>query len=140
MTLQLKNKIIIAIILLTTLTGCNVNKINKGIDIPEETITIEQPKIEDYKVSLFAIGDTLIHDAVYYDAQTNQIGDDGYPIYDFKPMFTEIAPLAQQHDLAFYNQERYRRSCRGACGAQHLPHTRLRSRRRLFHGRGIPRP
>ena len=105
MTLQLKNKIIIAIILLTTLTGCNVNKINKGIDIPEETITIEQPKIEDYKVSLFAIGDTLIHDAVYYDAQTNQIGDDGYPIYDFKPMFTEIAPLAQQHDLAFYNQE-----------------------------------
>ena len=107
MTSQLKNKIVLALVLvlLTTLTGCNLNRINKKVEQPGETITVEQPKIEDYKVSLFAIGDALIHDAVYYDAQTNQTDKDGYPVYDFKPMFTEIAPLAQQHDLAFYNQE-----------------------------------
>lgn len=99
---QLKNKLILAIIPLILLTGCSTKQ-QENLTQPEEII--ETPIIEDYKVSLFAVGDTLIHDAVYYDAETNEIGPDGYPIYDFKPMFTEIAPLAQQHDLAFYNQE-----------------------------------
>lgn len=99
---QLKNKLILAIIPLILLTGCSTKQ-QENLTQPEEII--ETPVIEDYKVSLFAVGDTLIHDAVYYDAETNEIGPDGYPIYDFKPMFTEIAPLAQQHDLAFYNQE-----------------------------------
>lgn len=78
-------------------------------EIPKENI--EQPNpileesIKDYKVSLFAVGDALIHDAVYYDAKTDIIGNDGYHIYDFKPMLTEIKPLASSHDLAFYNQE-----------------------------------
>lgn len=99
---QLRNKLILAIIPLILLTGCSTKQ-QENLTQPEEII--ETPIIEDYKVSLFAVGDTLIHDAVYYDAETNEIGPDGYPIYDFKPMFTEIAPLAQQHDLAFYNQE-----------------------------------
>jgi poly-gamma-glutamate synthesis protein (capsule biosynthesis protein) len=99
---QLRNKLILAIIPLILLTGCSTKQ-QENLTQPEEII--ETPVIEDYKVSLFAVGDTLIHDAVYYDAETNEIGPDGYPIYDFKPMFTEIAPLAQQHDLAFYNQE-----------------------------------
>ena len=99
---QLKNKLILAIIPLILLTGCSTKQ-QENLTQPEEII--ETPVIEDYKVSLFAVGDTLIHDAVYYDAETNEIGPDGYPIYDFKPMFTEIAPLVQQHDLAFYNQE-----------------------------------
>ncbi len=111
MTLQLKNKailinkLIIFILVLLALTGCNLKNQNQNKNQPNELITIEYPKIEDYKLSLFAVGDTLIHDAVYYDAETDEIGDDGYPIYDFKPMFTEIAPLVQAHDLAFYNQE-----------------------------------
>jgi poly-gamma-glutamate synthesis protein (capsule biosynthesis protein) len=104
LTSKLKNKIILALLPIILLTGCSINKTDK-----EETSQIQEieqtPIIEDHKISLFAVGDTLIHDAVYYDAKTNQIGEDGYPIYDFKPMFTEIAPLAQQHDLAFYNQE-----------------------------------
>lgn len=99
---QLRNKLILAIIPLILLTGCSTKQ-QENLTQPEEII--ETPVIEDYKVSLFAVGDTLIHDAVYYDAETNEIGPDGYPIYDFKPMFTEIAPLVQQHDLAFYNQE-----------------------------------
>lgn len=99
-----KNKILILVITIIALTGCKINKPNNQEQTPIDE-TVKQPQIEDYKLSLFAVGDTLIHDAVYYDAETNEIGKDGYPIYDFKPMFTEIAPLAQQHDLAFYNQE-----------------------------------
>ena len=103
---QLKNKIILTIIPLMILAGCSLKQqVQYTENQAEEIIENPTPVIEDYKISLFAVGDTLIHDAVYYDAETNQIGADGYPIYDFKPMFTEIAPLAKSHDLAFYNQE-----------------------------------
>ena len=99
---QLKNKIIPLLISIILLTGCEIS--NKTTEKQEQIK--KSPQItENHKLTLFAVGDTLIHDAVYYDAQTKEIGEDGYPIYDFKPMFTEIEPLAKQHDLAFYNQE-----------------------------------
>ena len=99
---KLKNKtLIILILLLITTTGCTKEKI-KEIEL---TNKIEENIIEDYDVSLFAVGDALIHDAVYKDAKTNQIGTDGYAVYDFKKMLTEIKPLSSSHDLAFYNQE-----------------------------------
>lgn len=52
-----------------------------------------------YHLSLVMAGDALIHSAVYNDAYVS----DG--IYDFSSMFTEIKPLIEPHDLAFYNQE-----------------------------------
>ena len=101
---QLKNKIIPLLISIILLTGCEIS--NKTTEKQEQIKKVQSPQItENHKLTLFAVGDTLIHDAVYYDAQTKEIGEDGYPIYDFKPMFTEIEPLAKQHDLAFYNQE-----------------------------------
>ena len=104
---QLKNNIIKIIIPILILTGCTIKPKEKIQEQPinEQQIVQSHPVKKDYKLSLFAVGDTLIHDAVYYDAETDEIGQDGYPIYDFKPMFTEIEPLAKQHDLAFYNQE-----------------------------------
>ena len=102
---KLKNKIILTLIPILILTGCKINNKNEQQNQQLEEQTVQETKIEDQQLSLFAVGDTLIHDAVYYDAQTNQIGQDGYPIYDFKPMFQEIEPLAKSHDLAFYNQE-----------------------------------
>lgn len=99
MTSLLKNKIII-LLTLSLLTGCQ----KQNIVINEsEKLVVEQ--VEDYKISLFAVGDALIHDAVYKDAKTDEIGEDGYNIYNFKNMLTEIKPLATAHDLAFYNQE-----------------------------------
>lgn len=100
MILKSKTKILITLLLI--LTGCTQIQEKQQSKIKE---CLPQIKIEDYKISLFAVGDTLIHDAVYYDAETKEIGSDGYPIYDFKPMFQEIEPLVKQHDLAFYNQE-----------------------------------
>lgn len=98
-----KKNISLFLIVILILSGCKTKTNQEKQQIKEQQP--EQQIVEDYNLSLFAIGDTLIHDAVYYDAETNEIGPDGYPIYDFKPMYTEIKPLAKAHDLAFYNQE-----------------------------------
>lgn len=65
----------------------------------------QEPKVENYKLSLFAVGDALIHSGVYNDANTHKKGEDGYDIYDFTKMFTEVEDIVKNHDLAFYNQE-----------------------------------
>lgn len=65
----------------------------------------KEPKVEKYKASLFAVGDALIHNGVYIDANTYKKGNDGYYIYDFSSMFTDIADIVKDYDLAFYNQE-----------------------------------
>ena len=105
MILQLKNKFVLLFSFLLIFTGCSFS----GEFFEDTPVEIQEPVvqdvIEDYDVSLFMVGDALIHDAVYNDARTSIIGEDGYNVYDFKHMFTEIKPLASSHDLAFYNQE-----------------------------------
>lgn len=57
-----------------------------------------QNKEETTALSLVMVGDSLIHGAVYGDAETG----DGY---DFRPMLQHIKPWIQSFDLAYYNQE-----------------------------------
>ena len=64
-------------------------------EIKEEVV--EEPK--EKRMSLVAVGDALIHGAVFQDAY---IGNGNY---DFSGMFTSIAPLIQDYDLKYYNQE-----------------------------------
>lgn len=104
MTSSLKNKIITIAIIILFITGCTNNQGEKLIN-KFPNLKIKDDISVDYEASLFAVGDALIHDAVYNDAKTNQIGEDGYNIYDFKPMLEYIKPIASSHDLAFYNQE-----------------------------------
>jgi len=63
---------------------------------PEEIVE-EKPK--EKRMSLVAVGDALIHAALYLDAQT------GYNTYDFNYMFEHVKPLIQDYDLKYYNQE-----------------------------------
>lgn len=51
------------------------------------------------KLSLFMVGDVLIHEAVYLDAKK----DDGG--YDFGGMFEYIKPIMSDYDLKYCNQE-----------------------------------
>jgi len=104
-SLSKKIKSILICFLLVTIAGCSqhtttISECNENCNQNQE-----EQIIRDYKISLFAVGDALIHDAVYKDAKTDIIGEDGYYIYDFKKMLTEIKPLATSHDLSFYNQE-----------------------------------
>lgn len=65
----------------------------------------KEPVEKNYKLSLFAVGDALIHNGVYMDADTYKKGSDGYEAYDFTPMLTYIKDIVKDYDLAFYNQE-----------------------------------
>ena len=71
----------------------SAEKPKEEIQEPEK----EEPK--EKRMSLVAVGDALIHGAVYGDASL------GNGNYDFSPMFTEVAPLLQNYDLKYYNQE-----------------------------------
>ena len=102
--LKVKN-IVIAILILILLISLGVfiylmltdNKEPNITENEPEEIVEEQPK--EKRMSLVAVGDTLIHGALYVDAQT------GYDTYDFSYMFTEIEPLIKDYDLKYYNQE-----------------------------------
>lgn len=65
----------------------------------EEKNLPDKPKRIETSASLIMVGDALIHNSVYNDAKTSDGG------YDFKPMLTEIKPIIEQYDLAYYNQE-----------------------------------
>ena len=51
------------------------------------------------RVTLMALGDDLIHNCVYWSAQTPDGG------YDFTSFFDDIRPTIRQYDLACINQE-----------------------------------
>lgn len=65
----------------------------------ELPVKVEEPKEIVEKASLFMVGDSLIHSAVYGDA------DLGNGTYDFSPMISEFSSIISNYDLAFYNQE-----------------------------------
>ena len=74
----------------------DVEKPNNNIELPKE-----EEKEEYYKASLIAVGDNLIHETVYKDANKHA----NYNGYDFKPMLTYIKDIVTNYDIAYYNQE-----------------------------------
>ena len=52
-----------------------------------------EPEPEPARVTLMAVGDDLIHNCVYWSAETPEGG------YDFTPFFDDIRPIVQQGDL-----------------------------------------
>lgn len=69
-------------------------------EIEEPTSDPEPPVVDNKKVvSLYAVGDNLIHSPIFNYAQQ----DDG--TYDFKPIYQHIAEDIKNADLAFINQE-----------------------------------
>lgn len=86
-------------------TELSSNKPTKEPIKVEEPKKEEKPKEETTSFSFIAVGDALIHDGIYYDANTWQVGKDGYYVYDFTSMFTDLAEVIKPYDLKFYNQE-----------------------------------
>ncbi len=64
----------------------------------------KEPLVINREFSFVAVGDALIHDGVYKEAKTNK-KENGYYIYDFKDMFSDIKEVIKDYDLKFYNQE-----------------------------------
>ncbi len=70
-------------------------------DTTESEDTAPPPPAE-YRVSVVAVGDNLIHESVYLDAK--QRASDGAE-YDFLPMYAPLADRIAAADIAFINQE-----------------------------------
>ncbi len=70
---------------------------------PETTEAILPPAPTLYSLSFIAAGDNMVYYGNVRDAAKNAEGTDAK--YDFKPSYTTIKPLVEEHDLAFINQE-----------------------------------
>ena len=102
---KLKIKSIVIAILILVLLGVGLyfilDKTTPKKESPKKEIKEEakEEKPKEKRMSLVAVGDTLIHGALFLDAQT------GATTYDFSYMFTEVKPLLENYDLKYYNQE-----------------------------------
>ncbi len=77
-----------------------LNKQTRTASLHElEVPIVDVPKVEETSATLFAVGDGLLHEAVYYWVQQ----PDGS--YEFKPMVDRIGEIARGYDLRYYNQE-----------------------------------
>lgn len=86
----------ICFLIITLFLSCFLLEYASVSVFKEKKEEIIEPK--STSLSLVMVGDSLIHGAVYADAQVNSS-------YDFKPMLEEIKPIVSEFDLAFYNQE-----------------------------------
>lgn len=75
----------------------NIISVNAPIINSKKYNEIPKPKVEESKISLVAIGDALIHGAIYQNVKSSN--------YDFKPIFSEVKDVFSNYDLRFYNQE-----------------------------------
>ena len=101
-----KRKVILTIIIFVLLIGlitCGIiysNKLSENNNKPKDNKSdIKEDLQKEKRMSLVAVGDALIHGAVYTDAS---LGNNNY---DFSKMFTDVAPLIKDYDLKYYNQE-----------------------------------
>lgn len=56
---------------------------------------------QEYSLSMVMVGDNLIHDKIYMEAQLHGNGES----YDFRPMLEMIRPIVREYDIGYYNQE-----------------------------------
>lgn len=92
--------IIIGIIVGVIYVISNVSNSKGSTKKSSKSKTDTTEKVEKTKkMSLVAVGDCLIHGAVYMDART---GNDSY---DFSGMIELVGPYISKYDLKYYNQE-----------------------------------
>jgi len=113
------NILLIASVLITSLTGCagkeSINILQpeektdenyvidiESIGIPETTEPPTEPAFQPVDLTFAAVGDNLIHSCVYKTAY--QHSADGV-VYDFHYCYRNIADRIAAADLAFINQE-----------------------------------
>lgn len=101
--LEIKNIIlfIILIIFLPIAITITFSSLNKSQDIPKDKDSKSESATKEYTASLIMVGDALVHDSLYNDA--NKLA--GYNGYNFKPQIELIKDVVSIYDIAYYNQE-----------------------------------
>ncbi|MEG1475898.1 MAG: CapA family protein [Longicatena sp.] len=82
---------------LVLLSGCSLIKEEMQAPVTKEAVAQEKDDIEE--ISFSAVGDNLIHGAIYY------YNDKGNGHYDFKDIYEHTNYLTQASDIAYINQE-----------------------------------
>ncbi len=85
------NKIVIILLCVFFVTACG--------STTQDPSQPKEDKKQDTVVSFVGVGDNLIHETVYEDAQK----EDGS--YDFTKMYADVKKLVKKADIAFINQE-----------------------------------
>lgn len=102
--IKLKKKNILRLLFLIMLVYFSFVGI-KNLDVNDIEVIIGKepeivgPVIKESSLSLIMVGDCLIHQPIYDVARRS----DGS--YNFDDMFTNVKPIIEKYDLAFYNQE-----------------------------------
>ena len=103
--LKIKNILLFLLLLILIPVGITFifeNTSNNDIDEDGNNNVIEnEDKIEEYTASLIMVGDALVHNSLYNDA--NRLAN--YNGYDFKPHVEFIKEEVTNYDVAYYNQE-----------------------------------
>lgn len=102
-----KNVYVVILIILMFLIGLVIylqNQSKNNVEKSKDNVKDRTNKVVEQntkkRISLFAVGDILIHESVYKDAYVNEKDS-----YDFHYMFTEVEPIIKKYDLKFCNQE-----------------------------------
>lgn len=90
-------KISYLILSLILLVGCASSEKDPITNDPDP-IVIEEPE-KEISVSFVAVGDNLIHGAIYSDPLYVNAG------YDFTSIYDEVKPTVEEADIAYVNQE-----------------------------------
>ncbi len=89
-------KLVLLIVPILLIVGC-VNKETEIKETPQVEVKEEVPIINE--VTFAAVGDNLIHGAVYYGARSNDGG------YDFTSYYENTNKITKEVDIAYVNQE-----------------------------------
>ncbi|MBQ3054292.1 MAG: CapA family protein [Clostridia bacterium] len=94
---------VILFALIIVLIGVTVKSCKAKPTGGENLPVIEEP---ENRVSFVGVGDNLIHDAVYIQAN-RYAGEDGVTLekFDFKPMYKGVEDIIKKADIAYINQE-----------------------------------
>ncbi len=93
------------ILLCGLLAGCSsTTKPQAPTPDSDPVIKEEEPISQDTIVHFSGVGDNLIHEAVYQDAD-RLAGEMNDGLYDFTPMMEDVRSEIEASDLAFINQE-----------------------------------
>lgn len=102
-------KISVLMCVLFLFSGCALNESSNDSSLLSENKTSSSSSSKasengEQKVSLCAVGDNLIHETIYEEADSflGEI-DDGK--YDFRPFYSEVKSDIESFDIAFINQE-----------------------------------
>ncbi len=96
-------KLIVILSAFLLLSGCS--RAEESVDVPEikepeAEMPIEEPE-PDRIVDFIAVGDNLIHGAIYYDSEVRHQG------YEFDELYEEIKPMYRQLMLLTSIRKRY---------------------------------